>query len=97
MQLLKNSIPFILYEQAQLYFNQLNHILTSTPLLKTTNYNQDFILYLVTYGSTIRIVIIQTDEEHNEHDIYYLIKGLVGIELHYPYVEKLEMAIVFDV
>jgi hypothetical protein len=65
--------------------------------LKPPNYNQDFILYLATSGTTIRIVLVQTDEDHNEHVIYYLSKGLVGTELHYPYVEKLALAAVFVV
>jgi hypothetical protein len=40
---------------------------------------------------------VKNDEDHNEHVIYYLSKGLVGTKIHYPYVEKLELAEVFDV
>jgi hypothetical protein len=67
--LLKNGIPFIWDEQSQRSFDRLKHILTSTPLLKPPNYNQYFILYLTTSDTTIKIVLVQTDEDHNEHAI----------------------------
>jgi hypothetical protein len=97
MRLLKKGVPFIWDEQAQCSFDRLKHILTSTLLLKPPNYNQYFTLYLATSGTTIRIVLVQTDEDNNKHVIYYLSKGLVGVELHYPYVEKLALATVFVV
>jgi hypothetical protein len=97
MQLLKKGIPFIWHEQAQHYFDRLKHILTSTPLLKPPNYNQDVILYLATSSTNILIVLVKTDEDHNKHVIYYLNKSLVGTELHYPYFKKLALAVVFIV
>ena len=97
MRLLKKGIPFIWGEQYQCSFDRLKHVLTSTPLLKPPNYNQDFILYLATYGTTIRIVLVQTDEDSNKHVIYYLNKGLVGDELHYPYVEKFSLETIFPI
>ena len=43
------------------------------------------------------MVFVQTDDAHIEHVIYYLSKGLVGIELRYPHVEKLALAAAFVV
>ena len=43
------------------------------------------------------MVLVQTDDVHFEHVIYYLSHGLVGAELKYPYVEKLAMAAAFAV
>ena len=89
MRLLKKYTPFVWDEQAQHSFNALKKDLTNTPLLSTPNYNKDFLLYLTTSNTTISIVLVQNDYKFNEHIIYYLIKGLIGAELHYAYVEKL--------
>jgi hypothetical protein len=43
------------------------------------------------------MVLSQTNDDQNEHFIYYLSKGLVGVEIHYAYVEKLALAVVFVV
>jgi hypothetical protein len=97
MRLLKKVVPFIWDEQDQRSFDHLKQVLTSTLLFKTPNCNKDFILYLETSGTTIGIVLVQTDNQHNEHVIYYLNKGLVGVELRYPYVEKLVLAVSYAV
>ena len=66
-------------------------------MLQPPNYNQDFILYLATSDSSIGMVLVQTDDAHIEHVIYYLSKGLVGAKLHYPHVEKLPLIAAFVV
>ena len=43
------------------------------------------------------MVLVQTDDVHIEHVIYYLSRGLVGAELKYPYVKKLGLAATFAV
>ena len=43
------------------------------------------------------MVLVQTDDVHLEHVIYYLNHGLVGAELKYPYIEKLDLAAAFAV
>jgi hypothetical protein len=40
------------------------------------------------------MVLVQSDDQHNEHIIYYLSKRLVGVELRYPYIEKLALEVV---
>lgn len=37
------------------------------------------------------MVLVQTYDHHTKHVIYYLSKGLVGVELRYPYIEKLAL------
>jgi hypothetical protein len=97
MRLLKKWVPFIWDDQVQHSFDALKHALASTPVLHYPNYNRDFLLYLAALDSSIGIVFVQTDDDHIEHVIYYLIKGLVGVELCYPYVEKLALVVAFDV
>lgn len=43
------------------------------------------------------MVLVQIDDNHNEHVIYYLSKGLVGVEFHYPYIEKLALAAAYAI
>lgn len=97
MLLLKNMVPFIWDDQAQCSFDALKHALTSTPVLYPPNYNHDFLLYLVAFDYIIGMVLVQNDDDHIKHLIYYLSKGLVGIEIHYPYVEKLDLEAAFVV
>ena len=43
------------------------------------------------------MVLVQTDNVHFEHVIYYLSRGLVGVELKYPYVKKLALVATFAI
>ena len=43
------------------------------------------------------MVLVQIDDVHMEHVIYYLSHGLVDVELKYPYIEKLALATTFAV
>ena len=67
------------------------------PIISPPNYHKDFLLYLVASNSTLGMVLIQADDDHVEHVIYYLSHGLVGEQLRYPYVEKLALAVAFVV
>ena len=61
------------------------------------DYGRDFLLYLAAAESTIGMVLVQEDDALTEHVIYYLIRGLIGPELHYSLVEKLALAAVHAV
>ena len=54
-------------------------------------------MYLVTSKSTIGVVLVQEDDELQEHVIYYLSCALAGPELRYSQVEKLALAAVYVV
>ena len=97
MPLLKKGVAFIWDDQAQCSFDALKHALTSTPVLHPPNYNCNFLLYLASSNSSICMVLVQTDDHHTEHVVYYLSKGLVGAELRYPYVKKLALVNAFAI
>lgn len=78
MRILKKNTPFIWDEQEQHSFDVLKKNLTNTPLLSPPNYNKDFLLYLTASNTTIGMVLVQTNDQFNEHIIYYLSKGLIG-------------------
>jgi hypothetical protein len=89
LKLLKKDTPFVWDQQAQNLFKEIKSALTNTPLLRPPNYNKDFLLYLSASDTTIGIILVQIDDQHNEHVMYYLSKGLIGIEFRYAHVEKI--------
>jgi hypothetical protein len=97
MRLLKKDVPFFWDESTQCSFDALKHALTTTPLLWPPNYNKDFLLYLAAAELTIGMVLVQEDDSFSEYVIYYLSRGLVGLELNYSHLEKLALATVHAV
>ena len=69
----------------------------STLLLHPPDYSRDFILYLATSESTIGVVLVQEDDNLQEHVIYYLSCALAGLELRYSHVEKLALVAMYAV
>ena len=59
----------------------------------SSNYQNDYLLYLVIADTTIGMVLVQ-EENRIEHLIYYLSHNLNDTEINYSYVEKLALAVV---
>jgi hypothetical protein len=97
MHLLKKGILFNWDEAAQCSFGVFKCTLTSAPLLQPSNYSKYFLLYLVIAESTIDMVLVQEYDFLSEYMIYYLSRGLVGLELNYSQVEKLVLAAVHPI
>ena len=97
MRLLKNDTSFIWDEQAQESFDALKKALVSSPMLKSSNYSRDYLLYIVASKEMIGMVLFQADDELHENTIYYLSKNLVGPEINYSHVEKLALDVVHAV
>jgi hypothetical protein len=94
MRLLKKDVPFHWDDAAQCSFEALKHALTTSPLLWPPNYNKDFLLYLAAAKSTIGMVLVQEDDFLSEYVIYYLSRGLVGLEINYSHIGKLALVAV---
>ena len=97
MCLLKQDIPFVWDETAQLAFEALKKALLSAPLLCLPDYSCDFILYVAASKSTIGVVLVQEDDKLQEHVVYYLSCALFGPELRYSHVENLALVAVYVV
>jgi hypothetical protein len=97
MRLLKKDIPFHWDKAAQCSFKAFKITLISTPMLQPSNYNKYFLLYLAIAKSTIGMVLVQEDELLSEYVIYYLSRGLVGLELNYSHIKKIALAAVHAV
>ena len=46
---------------------------------------------------TIGVVLVQEDDDLQEHVIYYLSRALVGPKLKYSHIENLALAVAYDV
>ena len=76
IRLLNQDSPFVWDEIAQLAFETLKKSLLSAPLLLSQDFSHDFIFYLVTSESTIRVVLVQEDDKIQNHVVYYLSRAL---------------------
>ena len=85
-RLLKHGVPFCWDEIAQKYFEALKTLLFNAPLLRPPNYHLDFYLYLAVVFITIAMVLVQEDDDGNEHVIYYLSRKLLDPKVHYAHV-----------
>ena len=89
MRLLKKDNPFEWDEWAQESFDALKRALASALVISPLDYSHDFLLYVVASLETIGMVLVQEDEELQEHVIYYLTRNLIDVEIRYSHVEKL--------
>ena len=67
------------------------------PVLSIPDYSHDFLIYVAASMETVGMVLVQEDEEIQEHFMYYLSRNLVDAEIHYSHVEKLALATVHEV
>jgi hypothetical protein len=63
----------------------------STPLLSPPYYSRDLLLYIAATKETVNMVLVHEDDNSQEHVIYYLSRGLIGLEFNYLHAEKLTL------
>jgi hypothetical protein len=93
-RLLKKVSEFVWDTTANKAFDALKLILTHTPLLFSPDYGRDYFLDLAASDSTIAMVMVQEDDLHDKHVIYYLSRSLTTTEAKYLHVEKLALSAV---
>jgi len=93
-RILKKGSKFVWDTTTNKAFKALKLTLTRTPLLFPPDYSRYYFLYLAASDSTISMVLVQEDDLHEEHVIYYLSWSLMTTEAKYLHVEKLALAVV---
>jgi hypothetical protein len=93
--LLKKDSEFVWDTIANNSFEALKLSLTQAPLLFPPDYSRDYFLYLAASEYTIGMVLVQEDDAHDEHVVYYLSRSLTPTEIKYQHVEKLALATSF--
>ena len=48
-------------------------------MLSPLDYSRDFLIYVAAYLETIGMVLVQEDDEIQEHIIYYIRKNLIDV------------------
>ena len=94
---MNKDTPFAWDERAHESFDALKKLLVVTLMLSPPNYSLKFLLYVVMSWETIVMVLVQEDEDLQEHVICYLSRNLIDVEIHYSHVEKLVLATVHAV
>jgi hypothetical protein len=92
--ILKKCYEVVWDDTANKSFKALKLALTHTPLLFPPNYIRDYFLYLDSSDSTIAMVLVEEDDSHDKHVIYYLIQSLTTTKTKYLHVDKLALAAV---
>ena len=72
IHLLKKDTTFCWDERAWESFDALKQALELALLISPPDYSREFLLYVVVSMETIGMVLVQEDEELQEHVIYYL-------------------------
>jgi hypothetical protein len=93
-RLVKKGSEFVWDTTTNKAFEALKLTLTCTPLHFPLDYSRDYFLYLVSLDSTIAMVLVQEDDSHDEHVIYYLSQSLTIIKAKNLHVEKLALEVV---
>ena len=66
-------------------------------MISHPDYSRDFLLYVAASMETIGMVLVQEDDELQEHVICCLSRNLIDTEIHYSHVEKLSLTTVHAV
>ena len=66
-------------------------------MISPPDYSYDFLFYVAVSMEMIGMVLVQEDEDLQEHVIYYQSWNLIDAEIHYSHVEKLALATVHAV
>ena len=75
----------------------MKRALAMAPVLSPPEYSHEFFIYVDASMEMIGMVLVQEDEELQEHVIYYLSQNLIDTEIRYSHVEKLDLATVHAV
>jgi hypothetical protein len=97
LRLLCHDIPFHWDKHAQKSFDDIKMVLSNAPLISSTDYNCDYILYISASTISVAGVLIQINEHDHENFIYYISKNLSGLAMKYKHEEKLALTFVLAV
>ncbi|KAI5324479.1 hypothetical protein L3X38_033552 [Prunus dulcis] len=85
-RLMKKDVPFVWVEACHNAFESVKKYLSSSPLLGAPIPGKPLILYIATQERSIGALLVQENESHKEHALYYLSQTLTGPKLNYtPY------------
>ena len=93
--LLKSKSKFFWDPACQYAFDKLKGILSNYPILASPDFNKRFKLMVDASDLGVGSVLLQEDEEGNEHPIAYFSKKLNECQKKYSTIEKETLALIF--
>jgi hypothetical protein len=71
--------------------------ISSALVLEKLDFNKEFIIYTNSIEEAIYVVLLQKDDQNNEHPVAYMSQSLSDDEIKYSYIEKHAYALVKDI
>jgi hypothetical protein len=75
-------------------FDQIKKALTEAPVLISPYYSKDFLIFSFAFCDTVATVLLQKNDQGQEHPIAFFRKALRDAELRYEIMEKQDYALV---
>jgi hypothetical protein len=92
--LTKKDVPFLWTEECRKALDQLIDQVTSDPVLRHPNPNQQYELYVDASTYALGAVLAQRDEDDKQHAVAYLSRALRAPERNYTIADKEFLAII---
>jgi len=92
--LLKKDIAFIWDDNSLRYFKYIKDAITKAPVLFSTNYSYDFIIFSFASQDIIVGVLLQNNVNDHEQPIDFMSKSIRDSKLNYSITKKREYALV---
>jgi hypothetical protein len=92
-RLLKKDAHFEWNDEGKKYFQHIKEAITITPVLVSSYFSKDFIIFSFTLEDTITRVFLQKNEQGNEQLIAFMRKSLRDSEINYTITENQDYAL----
>lgn len=92
--IIKNNLEVKWNAQATYSFSQIKSALSEAPILANRDYTKPFNIFSFASDSTIKIVLLQKNEDHYEQPFAFFSKVMMYVELKYDIIEKQAYALV---
>jgi hypothetical protein len=93
-KLLKKDVKFEWNDQRKKSFKEIKTSIYEAPILICSDYSKDFKIFSFSPEETIVGVLLQKNDQGQEHPISYMSRAFQNVELKYPMVEKKAYALV---
>lgn len=96
-KLLRKNEPYEREEEQQMAFEELKEKLTSAPVLRSSDCNKPFHVFVDTSAFATSAVLSQRDENKQDYPIYYASRQLSAAKKNYTTTKRKALGIVFAV
>jgi hypothetical protein len=86
--ILKQYRSFSWNDDTEKYFVEVNKSISFAPVLEKPNFEKDFIIYTNATEEVICAILVQKDDQNNDHPIAYMNQSLSDDEFKYTLIEK---------